>query len=196
MILLRKVSLEVRKMFKSTVLPAIRNMKDFEKALESNHETIILLETRVSQLQAMVKYLHKHEKKVFVHADLIHGLRADKYGVEFLLNNAKVDGVISTRNEVISIVKKQRIVAIQRLFVLDSQALNHNLEMCKRVNPDYIEVLPAILPGIIKEVHEETGIPIIAGGLIRTEQHVEEAIRNGAVAVTTSTKQLWDTSKD
>lgn len=183
-------------MFKQHVIPAVRNMKDFEKALESNHETIILLETRVSQLQAMVKYLHKHEKKVFVHADLIHGLRADKYGVEFLLNNAKVDGVISTRNEVISIVKKQRIVAIQRLFVLDSQALNHNLEMCKRVNPDYIEVLPAILPGIIKEVHEETGIPIIAGGLIRTEQHVEEAIRNGAVAVTTSTNQLWDTSKD
>lgn len=67
-------------------------MKDCERALESSHETIILLETRISQLQGMENYAHKYRKKVFVHADLIHGLRADKYGVEFLVNNVKVDG--------------------------------------------------------------------------------------------------------
>ncbi|MEI3600291.1 glycerol-3-phosphate responsive antiterminator, partial [Oceanobacillus sp. MO10714A] len=81
---------------------------------------------------------------------------------------------------------------IQRLFALDSHALDHNLQIWKRVNPDYIEILPAILPGIIKEVQEETGIPIIAGGLIRTEQDVKETIKNGAVAVTTSSNLLWE----
>lgn len=94
--------------------------------------------------------------------------------------------------DVIADVKKRGIVAIQRLFVLDSNALEHNLQSCKRVNPDYIEVLPAILPGIIKEIHEETGIPIIAGGLIRTEKDVKEALKNDAVRVTTSANHLWN----
>lgn len=179
-------------LFKDKVIPAIRKIKDFEKVLESGHETIILLESRVSQLQNLVKYAHQYGKKIYVHADLISGLKADKYGIEFLTNNVKVDGIISTRGEVISLVKKQRIVAIQRLFALDSHALDHNLQIWKRVNPDYIEILPAILPGIIKEVQEETGIPIIAGGLIRTEQDVKETIKNGAVAVTTSSNLLWE----
>lgn len=178
-------------MFKQHVIPAIRNMKDFEKALKSDHEIIVFLETRISQLQGMVEYARKYNKKVFVHADLIHGLKADKYGVEFLIHNVKVDGIISTRSEVISFVKKKGVVSIQRLFVLDSHALEHNVELCKRVQPDYIEVLPAILPGIIKDVQEKTGIPIIAGGLIKTEQDVEEALENGAVVVTTSATQLW-----
>lgn len=179
-------------LFESMVIPAIRKVKDFEKVLQSDHKTIVLLETRISQLEDLVKYAHRHEKKVLVHTDLIYGLKADKYGIEFLINNVKVDGIISTRGEVISQVKRQRIVAIQRLFALDSHALDHNLEICKRVQPDYIEILPAILPGIIKEVHEETGIPIIAGGLIRTEEDVQEALDNGVVAVTTSAKRLWN----
>ncbi|MEI3598798.1 glycerol-3-phosphate responsive antiterminator [Oceanobacillus sp. SE10311] len=94
-------------MFKDKVIPAIRKIKDFEKVLESGHETIILLESRVSQLQNLVKYAHQYGKKIYVHADLISGLKADKYGIEFLTNNVKVDGIISTRGEVISLVKKR-----------------------------------------------------------------------------------------
>lgn len=181
-------------MFESIVIPAIRNIKDYEKVLQTGQKTIVLLETRISQLEHLVKYAHKHGKKVLVHADLIYGLKADKYGIEFLINNVKADGIISTRADVITQVKRHRVMAIQRLFALDSHALNHNLEICRRVQPDYLEILPAILPRIIKEVHEETGIPIIAGGLIRTEQDVRKALKSGAAAVTTSMNRLWNFS--
>lgn len=174
------------------IIPAIRDIKEYEKVLESEHPMIALLETRLSQLDSLVKYAHKRGKKVLVHADLVQGLKSDEYGIEFLVNNVKVDGVISTKGSVISLVKKHQITAIQRLFALDSYALEHNLEMCKRIKPDYIEILPGIIPGIIKQVQGETGIPVIAGGLIRTEQEVKEAFENGAKAVTTSEDQLWD----
>ncbi|SES70231.1 glycerol uptake operon antiterminator [Salinibacillus kushneri] len=178
--------------FKSNVVPALRNIKDFEKMLESEHEFLVFLETRISQLRSLVKYAHKQKKKVFIHADLVQGLKADEYGIEFLINEVKVDGIISTRGNVITLAKKHRIFAVQRLFVLDSHALEHNLKICNRVKPDCIEVLPGIIPKIIQEVHEQTGIPIIAGGLIRTNQDIEEALGNGAVAVTTSNRDLWD----
>lgn len=160
--------------------------------LESEHEFLVFLETRISQLRSLVKYAHKQKKKVFIHADLVQGLKADEYGIEFLINEVKVDGIISTRGNVITLAKKHRIFAVQRLFVLDSHALEHNLKICNRVKPDCIEVLPGIIPKIIQEVHEQTGIPIIAGGLIRTNQDIEEALGNGAVAVTTSNRDLWD----
>lgn len=74
-----------------------------------------------------------------MHADLIYGLKTDKYGIEFLINNVKADGIISTRADVITQVKRHRVMAIQRLFALDSHALNHNLEICRRVQPDYLK---------------------------------------------------------
>jgi glycerol uptake operon antiterminator len=48
------------------------------------------------------------------------------------------------------------------------------------------------MPHIIKEVRERSGIPIFAGGLIRSVSEVELALEAGATAVTTSNKELWD----
>jgi glycerol uptake operon antiterminator len=52
----------------------------------------------------------------------------------------------------------------------------------ERTRPDYIEVLPGVMPHIIKEVHEKTKIPIFAGGLIRSEEDIENALQAGAIA--------------
>lgn len=53
-------------------------------------------------------------------------------------------------------------------------------------------MLPGVVPPMIKEVSERTGIPILAGGLIRTPEDVEAALAAGATAVTTSNKQLFE----
>lgn len=175
----------------NNVIPAVRNMKDFEYALKKDHEQIIFLETRLSQVESIVKFAKQHKKKVFMHADLIQGLKVDEYGLEYLINNVKVDGIISTRVNVIASAKKHNIIGIQRLFALDSHALNYNLKACKKIQPDYIEVLPGIIPSVLKEISDETGIPLIAGGLIRTKEDVDNALNNGASAVTTSNRSLW-----
>lgn len=88
------------------VIPAVRNMKDFDRILNSKQKYIILLETRLSLLRHAVKYAQKMDKQVLVHADLIQGLKSDEFGIEFLLRDIKVDGLISTRSNVISHAKK------------------------------------------------------------------------------------------
>ncbi|WJY26397.1 glycerol-3-phosphate responsive antiterminator [Sporosarcina trichiuri] len=173
------------------IIPAIRNMKDFDAVLKTDHELIIFLETRLSQLESTVKHAKQLGKKVLIHADLVQGLKVDEYGLEYLIHNVKVDGIISTKANVIAFAKKHRILGIQRLFALDSHALSHNLNICKKIQPDYIEILPGVIPGIVKEIYDETGIPIIAGGLIRTQQDVDNALNNSAYAVTTSNRELW-----
>lgn len=174
------------------VLPVLRNMKEFERLLSSDHEYIIYLEIRLSQLKALVQAAKKANKKVILHIDLIQGLKADMYGMEYLVREVKPDGIVSTRSNVIALAKKNNLMTIQRLFLLDSQALDHNIELINKVKPDYIEILPGIIPSVIEEVFQKTGIPVIAGGLIRTEQDIQLAYAGGAVAISTSQAELWE----
>ncbi|MGM7700440.1 glycerol-3-phosphate responsive antiterminator [Pseudalkalibacillus sp. Hm43] len=173
------------------ILPAVRNMKDFEKLLKSPYEYLVLLDSHVSQLKSIVQMAKRHDKKMLIHVDLIHGLSNDDYAAEFLCQDIKADGLISTRTNVILTAKKKGVLAIQRLFLLDSSALNKSYTLLEKTKPDYIEVLPGLMPNIIQEVHEHTGIPIFAGGLIRTIEDVEQALGAGARAVTTSRGELW-----
>ncbi|WP_010647550.1 glycerol-3-phosphate responsive antiterminator [Oceanobacillus massiliensis] len=175
----------------SGVLPAIRKMKDFDKALETPHEFIVILESRLVQLKSLVEYMRRANKKVLVHFDLIQGLKADEFGMEFLIREVKPDGILSTRGNVINLAKKQNLLAIQRVFLLDSIALDHNLKLIEKVKPDCIELLPGLMPAIIQQVYEQTNIPIIAGGLIRQQEDVSAAIEAGAIAVSTSNRELW-----
>ncbi|WP_182199946.1 glycerol-3-phosphate responsive antiterminator [Paraliobacillus salinarum] len=172
------------------VIPAIRNMKDFERIIESDHQIMVMLETRISQLPQLVRHAKKHHKKVLVHADLINGLKVDAYGMEFLVRLVKVDGVISTRTSVIALAKKYNILAIQRCFAIDSSAIANNIKLIEKSQPDYIEVLPGIMPTVISEFIDRTKVPVIAGGLIKNKDQVNQALQVGAVAITTSHKQL------
>lgn len=175
------------------VLPAIRRMKDFDRVLKSeNHSTIIFLETRLSQLKSLIDYTKRYKKKTLIHFDLIQGLTADEYGMEYLIRNIKPDGILSTRGNLINLAKKNGLLAIQRMFLLDSLALEQNVKLSRRFQPDCIEVLPGVIPNIIEEIYQQTNIPIIAGGLVRTRQEVNNAFEAGAIAVTTSNTELWD----
>ena len=108
------------------VLPVMRNLKEFERLLASSQETIIFLEVRLAQLKPLVAAAKKAGKKVILHADLIQGLKADAYGFEYLIREVKPDGIVSTRSSVIALAKKNKLTTIQRLFLLDSHALEHN----------------------------------------------------------------------
>ncbi|APC49112.1 glycerol-3-phosphate responsive antiterminator [Virgibacillus halodenitrificans] len=175
----------------SGIIPAIRKMKDFDKALDTSYDSLVFLETRLAQLKSLVTYTKRANKKALVHFDLIQGLKADEFGMEYLVREVKPDGILSTRANIIKLAKKHNLLSIQRIFLLDSLALDHSLELIKRIQPDSVEVLPGRMPSIIKEIYEQTKVPVIAGGLIKTEEDVSAALKAGAHAVSTSNRELW-----
>lgn len=174
------------------IFPAARSVKEFEKLVKSDFEVIILLNSHIGQLKSLIQLAKSTNKKVFVHADLIQGLKNDEYAAQFLCQDIRPAGIISTRKNVVLTAKKNKIIAIQRLFLLDSIALESSYKLLETTQPDYIEVLPGVMPHIIQEVFKKTGIPIIAGGLIREKEEVKRALAAGAVGVTTSRQDLWD----
>ncbi|WP_275403080.1 glycerol-3-phosphate responsive antiterminator [Sporosarcina limicola] len=178
------------------ILPAARSLKQFEQLLKCPFEYIVLLEVHVGNLKTLKQEAEKHEKKVIIHADLIQGLKTDNYAADFLCNDIRPAGIISTRSNMIMKAKSKGIIAIQRMFLLDTIALEKSYSLIDQTAPDYIEMLPGVIPELISEVYERTGIPIINGGLIRTLAHVKDALNAGAVAVTTSDQELWESYYD
>ncbi|CAN2252466.1 glycerol uptake operon antiterminator GlpP [Bacillus vallismortis] len=173
------------------ILPAIRNMKQFDEFLNSSFSYGVILDIHLGQLKGVIREAQKHGKNMMVHVDLIQGIKHDEYGAEFICQDIKPAGIISTRSNVIAKAKQKKIYAIQRLFLLDTSAMQKSMEFVGKHKPDFIEVLPGIVPSLIQEIKEKTGIPIFAGGFIRTEEDVERALKAGAVAVTTSNTKLW-----
>lgn len=178
--------------FQQKIIPAVRHMKDLEAAFRANCEYIILMNVHVAMAKSIVSQASQHGKKILLHADLIDGLKSDEYATEFLAQEVRPAGIISTRNNVLLTAKKKGLITIQRFFLLDSLALDNSYVQIEKTKPDFVELLPGIMPVIIKQFAEATSVPVIAGGLIRTEDDIRLALAAGAVAVTTSRKPLWN----
>jgi glycerol uptake operon antiterminator len=174
------------------IIPASTNMKEFESFLRSPYEIGVFLDMHIAQLKHINSMAKEKGKKMIYHVDLIHGIKNDDYATEYICQEFKPYGLISTKSSVIQKAKQKGVIAVQRIFLIDSHALEKSFKLIAKTQPDYIEVLPGAMPKIIAEVKESVGIPILAGGLIRNSEDVDAALMAGATAITTSKRELWE----
>ena len=52
--------------------------------------------------------------------------------------------------------------------------------------------MPGLMPNVIKKLSQKTHIPIITGGLIKEKEDVINAIKAGALSVSTTETSLWE----
>jgi glycerol uptake operon antiterminator len=174
------------------ILPASTNMKEFERFLKSSYEIGVFLDMHIGQLKNISRLARENGKKMIYHVDLIHGIKSDEYATEYICQEFKPYGLISTKSGVILKAKQKGVIAVQRIFLIDSHALENSYKLIEKTLPDFIEVLPGAMPQMIKEVKDRVKVPIFAGGLIRTPEDVQNALDAGAAAITTSKRELWD----
>lgn len=177
-------------MIKQTIIPALKGIRNCEKAGKYTGDYVIVMDIHLSQLPHCCHLVKQNGKKVIVHLDLIKGLKSDDYAVEYIVNDLYVDGVISIKSSVIDKVKKLGKIAIQRIFIIDTQSYLKSIGLIKNSKPDYIEMLPGCLFKMIKRIKKDIGVKVIAGGLIETEEEYKEAIDSGATSITTSKEAL------
>ncbi|MED3563472.1 glycerol-3-phosphate responsive antiterminator [Bacillus xiapuensis] len=180
-------------MINQSILPASTNMKEFERFLKSSYEIGVFLDMHIAQIKNINLLAKQYGKKMIYHVDLIHGIKNDEYATEYICQEFKPFGLISTKSSVILKAKQKGVLAVQRIFLIDSHALEKSFSLIEKTRPDFIEVLPGAMPWMITEVKDRIGIPIFAGGLIRTPEEVKNALNAGALAITTSKRELWDT---
>lgn len=175
----------------SNVIAAIGSFKELEKALSAPVDKIFILDADLLELKSMLALCRKKKKEAYIHIDLIRGLSDDEAAVHFLAREVKPAGVISTRLSSLKTARKLNLQTIQRFFILDSRSLNKMMDSIEKFQPDYIELLPGLMPQIIEEIVLKTKIPIIAGGLIRNEADMKGCLDAGAAAISTSEERVW-----
>lgn len=175
------------------VIAGLRDAAQVEAAIRQGVGVLFILGQDIFALQDSVAKAHADGRLIFAHVDLIKGVGRDEAGVRFLAKHVGVDGILTTRSNLIGPAKREGLIAVQRLFVLDSESLEAGLPTVEKAGPDAVEMLPGvILPAIAQELAARGALPpLIAGGLIRSLAHVETVLRAGAVAVSTSEPGLW-----
>jgi glycerol-3-phosphate responsive antiterminator len=145
------------------IVPASSNMKEFESFLRSPYEIGVFLDMHIAQLKHINRMAKEKEKKMIYHVDLIHGIKNDEYATEYICQEFKPYGLISTKSSVIQKAKQKGVIAVQRIFLIDSHALEKSYKLITKTQPDFIEVLPGAMPKIIAEVKERVRTHILAG---------------------------------
>lgn len=180
-----------RRLADCPVIAAVKDEEGLRRALASECETVFLLFGTLLSISELVRRVRAAGKLAIVHVDLIEGLSAKEVAVDALAGLCGPDGVISTRLPLVRRARKLGLVTIQRAFVLDSLSLSGLAAQIAAGKPDFVEILPGIMPRVITEVAAASDTPVIAGGLIRYKDEVMAAIRAGAVAVSTSCPDVW-----
>lgn len=172
------------------VIASVKSEEGLTAALESSVPVIFLLYGTLLDIGPLTRRIAAAGKTAFVHLDLIEGLASREVSVDFIAATAAA-GIISTKPQLIRRGRELGLVAIQRFFLLDSMALQNIEKHLAQDNPDLIEVLPGLMPAVIRHLAQVTGRPIIAGGLIERKEDVLAALTAGAVAVSTTNPQVW-----
>ena len=123
---------------------------------------------------------------------LVHRISSREIAVDSLNALCHPDGIISTRPTLIRRARHRGLLTVQRAFILDSLSLTSLSGQLEQGKPDFVEILPGIMPRVIAEISARTQVPVIAGGLLRDKADVMAAMRAGAAAVSTSAPSLWD----
>lgn len=170
------------------IIAAVRQ-SSWSQALESPAEIIFHLKANITSLPACIRQAHEAKKFIFVNIDLADGLGKDRTAVEFL-RDLGVDGIISTRAQVIRFARDAGVLCVQRCFALDSQGTSSISEILDQSPPDLLEIMPGVIGKVIKQF-SQSHVPVIAGGLIETKPEVTTALSCGAIAVSTGKPELW-----
>lgn len=175
------------------VVAAVKDDKGLKMCCDNEDIKIVfVLYGDICSINSIVKEIHKAGKKAIVHLDLISGLSGKEAAVEFLKFNVCSDGIISTRPQLIKKAKNIDMYTVLRVFALDSMAYENIEKQVMAGNPDVIEILPGLMPKVIKKVCGQVKIPVVAGGLISEKEDVVSALAAGAISVSTTDSNVWN----
>ena len=176
------------------VIAAVRTYDEVIKASQSDVKIVFDLSPDILTLEKHVNILHKTGKKLFIHMDLAEGIGKDRSGVVYA-KQLGVDGIISTRSAIIKTARDSGLFTVQRFFIVDSHSIDTTIEALKSSKAQMIEIMPGIAGKVIDKLKQSINVPIIAGGIIETEDEVIQAIKSGAAAVSTGKENLWRINK-
>lgn len=154
-------------------------------------KVVFILYGDICSIGSIVNRIKQADKIAMVHVDLMEGLSGKDVVVDFIKSHTCADGIISTRTALIRHAKDLGLYTVLRTFILDSLSYENIPKQMANAKPDMIEILPGLMPKIIRRVAKIAKVPVIAGGLISEKEDVMNALSAGAISVSSTNAEVW-----
>lgn len=185
-------NLFTEKMKKNPIIAAVKDLGKLDAALNSDCNIIFLLCGSIFNVKDVVQKVREKGKMIFIHIDLLDGFSKDAVALKYISEEIRPDGIISTKNSQLKAAKNMGLLTVQRIFIIDSLSIDTAVKASQMIEPDAIEIMPGIMPRITKQLSSSLTVPVIVGGLVSETVEVENAIKSGALGVSSSSKEIWE----
>lgn len=173
------------------IIAAIKELDKLKVALDSPCENIFLLSGNIFNLKELSQRVKSKNKGFYIFIDSIDGFSKDTWGLEYIVKNIELDGIMTRKPNLVKQCKDMGIFTIQRMPIHNSEELDESLKSIRLLRPNMINVCPGIMPKIIDRLYVETKIPIIASGLIEDKNDIELALSSGAFGISSTKINTW-----
>lgn len=175
----------------SPIIAAIKDDAGLAKCKACDSQVVFVLYGDICSIADIVDEIKSAGKLAMVHLDLITGLSSREIAVDFIRKYTKADGIITTKPALVKRAKELSLCTILRFFVIDSMAYGNIERQLKTARPDLIEVLPALMPKVVRKLCKMSSTPVIAGGLVSDKEDILELLGAGVICVSSTNPQIW-----
>lgn len=174
------------------IIAAVKDMESIDHCCQEEEiKVVFILFGDVCSIRDIVKRIKDSGRIAMVHIDLITGLGTKEIAVDFIKKETGADGIISTKPTLLKRAMELKMHTVLRVFLIDSMALETLKTQTYNFRPDFVEVLPGVMPKVIRRLRKSIKSPIIAGGLISDKEDVMTALAAGATSVSTTSREVW-----
>lgn len=173
------------------IIPSVRRHKDLPLAFSAPSPYVLLNDINIVQLKEQAALVRASNKITLVTPDLIGGFNPCREGMRLLKEHFLVNGILSANLSQLAMAKSEGLITIQRLFLFDSYAWDNAIKAIKNTHVDAVEILPGPLAIKFASTLKKKGVPMLAGGFIKTRTEVRNLFAASFSGVTTSEKDLW-----
>lgn len=173
------------------IIASITKPEQIESAIQSHVKRVILMTCDILQMAEIMNSLHKADKQVYVHLEMVGGVGRDHSAVQYLADAFRIDGIVSTKSNAIAAAKHAGIRSIQRIFAIDTAAIDMAVKVIGSAKPDEVELMPGLMPRVIRDLKARLSQPLIVGGLIRHEEEIQLALESGADYISVGDTRFW-----
>lgn len=177
------------------VIAAVKSDEGLRHCLDTDIGIVFTLYGDLGSIESIVKQIKDAGKIAMVHIDLVNGMQPKEVSLDFIRNRTGADGIITTKYSLVQHAKNLELNTILRMFMLDSTSME-TLDRYSRqdsVQPDIMELLPGtLLPDVIRRANQICRVPVMASGLISRKEEIMNALKNGAISISTTNETLWN----
>ena len=177
------------------VIAAVKSDEGLRHCLDTDIGIVFTLYGDLGSIENIVKQIKDAGKIAMVHIDLVNGMQPKEVSLDFIRNRTGADGIITTKYSLVQHAKNLELNTILRMFMLDSTSME-TLDRYSRqdsVQPDIMELLPGtLLPDVIRRANQICRVPVMASGLISRKAEIMNALKNGAISISTTNETLWN----